>query len=184
MEFKIPNLAAEEYFKLNPGFIGFYRVQYSAEDLARICTAVSTMALSPLDRFNVLDDVFNLISAGKANTADGLRLLQAYKAEDSYVVWNNISNAVSSLSTLLADQEYYCDYQRFCLDLFSEIKKKISWDDVEGEEHLDTLLRSLVLTQLGKLGDEEVKAEAKRRFDKLVEGTGQAKADIRYLLLI
>jgi len=179
MEFKIPNLAADQFFKLNPGFVGFYRVQYSAEDLDRLCTAVSSKVLPSLDRFNILDDVFSLISAGKANTADGLRLMQAYKSEDSYVVWNNICTTISSLDTLLADQEYYCNYKRFCLDIFSEIKNKVVWDEVEGNDHLDTLLRSLVLTMLGKFGDEGVREEAKRRFDKLADGTGLAKADIR-----
>lgn len=179
IEFKIPNLAADQFFKLNPGFVGFYRVQYSAEDLDRLCAAVSSKVLPSLDRFNILDDVFSLISAGKANTADGLRLMQAYKSEDSYVVWNNIYTTISSLDTLLADQEYYCNYKRFCLDIFSEIKNKVVWDEVEGNDHLDTLLRSLVLTMLGKFGDEGVREEAKRRFDKLADGTGLAKADIR-----
>ena len=111
----------------------------------------------------VLDDVFSLIVAGKESTDNGLRLLSAYKEEDSYIVWNAVNNNVAKLQVILADQECYHQFQEFVLDLFSVIKTKVSWDPVENETHFDTLLRSLVLGRLGRYGDEEVRAEAKRR---------------------
>ena len=40
------------------------------------------------------------------------------------------------------------------LDLFSERKVATSWDPVEGESHLDTLLRAIVISRLGKAGDQ------------------------------
>jgi len=176
----LQNVKPGDWIKLNPDFVGFYRVLYSPDDLERLCSAIKTKTLSPLDRLNVLDDVFSLISAGKAPTVDGLRLLQAFKDEDSYVVWKIINNSVRSLNVLLADKPYYCVFKRFVLDVFSVIKTKIAWDAAEGEEdHIQTLLRSLVLTLLGKFGDEDVRAEAKRRFDKLAAGTGQVTADLR-----
>jgi len=174
----LANIKPGDWFKLNPSFVGFYRVLYSPEDLERLCAAIKTKNLSPLDRLNVLDDVFSLISAGQAQTVDGLRLLQAFKGEDSYVVWNIISNSIKSLNIILADQTYYCHFQRFVLDLFSEIRKKMRWAGEE-EMHTETLLRSLVLTTLGKYGEEEVRAMAKRMFDKLANGKEEVKADLR-----
>ena len=43
---------------------------------------------------------------------------------------------------------------RFVLDLFSERKAVTSWDPVEGESHLDTLLRAIVINRLGRAGDQ------------------------------
>ena len=40
------------------------------------------------------------------------------------------------------------------MDLFSERKVATSWDPVEGESHLDTLLRAIVISRLGKAGDQ------------------------------
>ena len=40
------------------------------------------------------------------------------------------------------------------LDLFSERKVATSWDPVEGESHLDVLLRAIVISRLGKAGDQ------------------------------
>ena len=60
----------------------------------------------------MLDDLFSLIAAGKAKTSEGLRLLSAYKSEDSYIVWNNISTHLSQLAIVIADQDYYADFNR------------------------------------------------------------------------
>ena len=43
---------------------------------------------------------------------------------------------------------------RFVLDLFSERKAVTAWDPVEGESHLDTLLRAIVINRLGRAGDQ------------------------------
>lgn len=179
LEVTLPNTGPDDWYKLNPGFVGFYRVLYSPADLERLTAAVKSQALTQLDRLNVLDDVFNMILAGKAQTVEWLRLLQAFKDEDSYVVWNIINGEVNMLNILLAEESCYSDFQRYVLEVFSVIKTKVSWDAAEGEDHLQTLLRSLVLTRLGKYGDAEVRAEAKRRFEHLVNGTAQVSADIR-----
>ena len=123
--------------------------------------------------------LFSLIAAGKAKTVDGLRLLRSYKAEDSYIVWNNIAQQLAKISVIVADKEFFDTWTQFKLELFSEIKTKVTWDPQEGEGHLDTLLRSLVLSQLGQSGDSEVRAEAKRRFDAHVSGVTQINPDIR-----
>eukprot|EP00092_Neocalanus_flemingeri_P031425 GFUD01034131.1.p1 GENE.GFUD01034131.1~~GFUD01034131.1.p1 ORF type:complete len:618 (-),score=220.02 GFUD01034131.1:111-1754(-) len=175
----LANVSPNDWVKLNPGVVGFYRVNYGSADLARLCDAVKAKSLPAVDRLNILDDLFSLISAGKAKTSDGLRLLESYKEEESYIVWNNISQAIGSLSVVIADQEFYSDWERFVLDLFSGIKKSVKWDPVEGESHLDTLLRALVITRLGKAGDQEVRQEAKRRFDLHASGGAKISPDIR-----
>jgi len=176
---KLPGVGPKDWIKLNPGVVGYYRVSYSPDMLTKLCDAVSTKALCPVDRLNILDDLFSLIAAGKANTVDGLRLLKSYKQEDSYIVWNNIVTQLAKLSIILADQEYYETWLNFQLDLFSVIKKSVSWDPNPTDGHLDTLLRSLVLSKLGQSGDQEVRAEAKRRFDAHASGGQQINPDIR-----
>jgi len=176
---KLSNVNASDWIKLNPSVIGFYRVHYNQMDLDLLCEAVKTKALPPIDRLNVLDDLFSLIAAGKSKTVDGLRLLKSYKNEDSYIVWNNISQVIGNLSVVISDTDFYAEWERFILDLFSVVKSSVSWDPVEGESHLSTLLRSIVIGRLGKAGDQEIRQEAKRRFDLHVIGTSQINPDIR-----
>jgi len=179
MDITIPNLKPEASFKLNPEFVGYFRVHYGPEDLDRLCTSIQNKELEALDRLNILNDVFSLISAGKASSTDGLKLLEAFKGEDSYVVWNSISNAINSLNVILLDQPCYEKFKRYVLDIFSNIKTKVSWDAKSDEGHLETLLRCIVLSKLGRFGDKEVNDEAKRRFDAHVAGTSSIHADMR-----
>lgn len=176
---RLPNVPQTAWVKLNPGVVGFFRVQYPESELQLLQEAVKSKSLPSVDRLNVLDDLFSLIAAGKAKTSEGLRLLSAYKAEDSYIVWNNISSHLSQLATVIADQDCYADFDRFVLDLFSERKAATAWDPVEGESHLDTLLRAIVISRLGRAGDQEIRAEAKRRFDAHCSGGASISPDIR-----
>jgi len=176
---RLSNVPQTAWVKLNPGVVGFFRVQYPESELQLLQEAVKSKSLPSVDRLNVLDDLFSLIAAGKAKTSEGLRLLSAYKAEDSYIVWNNISSHLSQLATVISDQDYYADFDRFVLDLFSERKAVTAWDPVEGESHLDTLLRAIVISRLGRAGDQEIRAEAKRRFDAHCSGGASISPDIR-----
>jgi len=176
---RLPGVQAGQWVKLNPGVVGFYRVKYGESELQLLQSAVTSRSLDPVDRLNVLDDLFSLIAAGKAKTSEGLRLLQAYKSEDSYIVWNNIATHLTHLAVIIADQDCYADFDRFVLDLFSGVKTSISWDPVGEESHLDTLLRALVISRLGRAGDQEIRAEAKRRFDLHSSGGAKICPDIR-----
>lgn len=93
---RMPSLQSSAWCKLNPGVVGFYRVHYSQQELDLLCQAVRDKALPAVDRLNMLDDLWSLIQAGKAATVEGLRLLDSYKEEESYIVWNNISSVVGS----------------------------------------------------------------------------------------
>ena len=133
----------------------------------------------PRLRLNILDDLFSLISAGKAPTVDGLQLLEAFVNETNYVVWSKINGTLSTLSSLLADEAFVPEFNQFVRRLLSGIRRQVSWDPVEGESHFDTLLRSLVISRLGRAGDQEILAEAKRRFDLHASGETLLNADIR-----
>jgi hypothetical protein len=130
-------------------------------------------------RLNILDDVFSLVTAGELPTVEGLNLLQSYQAETSYVVWAKISDIVASLTALLADQPCLSHFNKFVCRLFQNVRQEVSWDRTEGESHLMTLLRSLVIATLGRAGDSKVRTEAKRRFDLHASGSVILCSDLR-----
>ncbi len=49
-EVRLEGVPADAWVKLNPDAVGFYRVAYGAEELARLCAAVKDMSLTHLDR--------------------------------------------------------------------------------------------------------------------------------------
>ena len=45
MDVTLPNLGPSDFFKLNPDFVGYFRVQYSSQDLDTLCTAVKNKVI-------------------------------------------------------------------------------------------------------------------------------------------
>lgn len=57
--------------------------------------------------------------------------------------------------------------------------QRLGWDSIEGETHLDTLLRGLVLGRLAWLDDETTVTEAKKRFLNHIGSGPSLPADLR-----
>lgn len=57
--------------------------------------------------------------------------------------------------------------------------QRLGWDGQPGEEHLTKLLRNLLLGRLAMLDDEQVLAEAEKRFLLHVQGVELIAADLR-----
>jgi aminopeptidase N len=50
METRLTGVQPGDWVKLNPEFVGFYRVAYGKEELEQLCSAVKSMSLPYLDR--------------------------------------------------------------------------------------------------------------------------------------
>ena len=69
-EVVLDGVDATQWVKLNPGTIGFYRVQYPTEMLEDFLSGIRTKSMPPLDRLGLLDDLFALVQAGQSPTTD------------------------------------------------------------------------------------------------------------------
>jgi len=63
-------IRSDEWVKLNPGVIGFYRVRYPPELLAEFVPAIRDKTMTPLDRLGLLDDLFAMVQCGESSTVD------------------------------------------------------------------------------------------------------------------
>jgi puromycin-sensitive aminopeptidase len=64
-EIVLENVAPEDWVKINPCTIGYYRTQYPNEMLEKLIPAIRDMTLPPLDRLGIIDDLFSLVQAGQ-----------------------------------------------------------------------------------------------------------------------
>lgn len=98
----LPNIGTNDWVKINPGTVGFYRTQYSSDMLTRFIPAIHDKSLPPLDRLGLLDDLFAMVQAGQTSTVEALKLMQAFIKEDNYTVWSTIANCLGKLDVLLS----------------------------------------------------------------------------------
>ncbi|KAG6444849.1 puromycin-sensitive aminopeptidase [Manduca sexta] len=178
-EVVLKDVAEDSWVKLNPGTVGYYRTRYPASMLAQLVPAIRDGSLPPLDRLGLLDDCFALVQAGHTQTAESLKLMEAFSNETNFTVWSTISNCMSKLSALFSQTALDKPLKNYGRKLYSNITKKLGWDAEEKESHLDTLLRSLVLNKMISFEDPETIKEAKIRFEKHSAGARVLPADLR-----
>ncbi|CAF0909356.1 unnamed protein product [Adineta steineri] len=166
----LENISEDDWTKLNYNSIGLYRVKYEPKTLARLNEPIANKTLSPQDRLMVQNDVAALCNAGHQSFVDYLKLLLSYKDEDNFTVWKSIASTIGDLSSLLEYTDYFNQFKNYRLNLCSSIQSKIGWDAKLNENPLVAMLRPIILTLMGKSGDQTIIDEAKNRFQQHING--------------
>ncbi|CAH2311347.1 puromycin-sensitive aminopeptidase [Pelobates cultripes] len=175
----LEGVRADQWVKINPGTVGFYRTQYSPTMLESLLPGIRDLSLQPVDRLGLQNDLFSLARAGMTSIVEVLKVMEAFVNEPNYTVWNDLSSNLGVLSTLLSHTDFHEEIQSFIRDIFFPIGERLGWDPKPGEGHLDALLRGLVLGKLGKAGHKPTLEEARRRFKDHVDGKNTLNADLR-----
>lgn len=179
MEILVENVSANDWLKINPGTIGFFRTQYLPEMLEKFIPIINDLSLPALDRLGLHDDLFALVQNGSIKTVESLKLIDAYVNEDNFTVWSSISGSLGKLKNILSHTDLGDKFNAFGRHLFSPLAKKLGWETKDKETHLETLLRSLVLSRLVSFNCEKTCEEAKKRFYLHKEGKQILPADLR-----
>ena len=175
----------KSYTKINSGEAGFYRVAYSKELLEKLKLPVENKILSARDRLGIIRDLFALTEFGDAPTTDALEFLRSYKNEDNYTVWLEIALGLGRLEQLITRENSKEKLDKIIVDLFSPLAKNLGWEKRKmpapskgGENHADTLLRSLAIFRAGLAGDKKIINEAGKKFS-LAQKNKDIPPDIR-----
>ena len=171
--------AATGWFKVNGGQTGFYRVSLSEDDWASLASAVESGGLAAPDRLGVQNDAYALSRAGYLPVSRFLAMTRAYAKETDTSVWRDLAGNMADLDDRVADEPVYPRFREFGRDLFRSVAARMGWEARPGEGHLDTLLRSLALGQVGYYGDPETLEEARRRFGRYLEDPSSLSPDLR-----
>jgi puromycin-sensitive aminopeptidase len=172
--------AESKWVKINFGQSGFYRTAYPESLLDPLTKAMASNKLSKsvMDYLGVLDDAMALARAGEIKTSKALDVVTSCKNQTDYNVWVTIASGVGSVDHILVEKEPCKRLHQFAQELFRPIVLKKGWDQQKKDSHTDLLLRSLVIHNLGRYGDEKVLAEARKRFQAFVK-TGELAPNLR-----
>ncbi|XP_053201788.1 puromycin-sensitive aminopeptidase-like [Panonychus citri] len=149
-ELIIPNVSPNDWIKLNPKVIGFYRVNYSTEMLNQFKSAISSKQLVAVDRLQILNDSWALALSGNISTRVVLSLLESYSDEDNYSTWVAIDNCFGKLGSLLSYTDLTDKFNALGVKLYSKIFDKLGFESKDPNAHTENLLRALVLNRLAK----------------------------------
>jgi len=175
-KWEIPIIFGEN--KINLGEAGFFRVAYSQELLEKLRAPVQNKKLSARDRLGIMRDLFALAEAGTISTTEALEFLSAYKNENNYTVWLELASGLARLEQLLAKNSSCAKLDELIISLFSPLSRKLGWNPKKGEQHTDTLLRSLAIARAGRAGDKKIVNETRKKFAMMQKGA-HINPDIR-----
>jgi puromycin-sensitive aminopeptidase len=156
---------------VNAGGWGVYRVGYDPATLDALAGQLGR--LEALERFNLFADTWALVLADRADLAGFLALAGALgdadRADPS--TWTVVTGALGLCDRVVGDAGREA-VQAAARRLVGPTAAHLGWEPVPGEAERVPTLRSLLLATLGSFGaDDEVRAEAARRFDGTAGGS-------------
>ena len=148
---------------VNRGQTGYYRTLYPAPLLDRLKGAYAQ--LKPVDQLGLLADNWALGLAGYQPATAALDLLDTIPVDANPKVW---ARAVEILTDLYDRYEGDADARTALAQYGSKklrpVFERLGWVVRPNEKANDAVLRTTLITALGRFGDPDVVAEAKRRY--------------------
>jgi puromycin-sensitive aminopeptidase len=163
--------------KINKGEGSFMRTRYDKATLERLKNEIKNNKLEVKDRLGIIRDLFALAEGGYISTIDALEFSLVYKNEKEYIVWSEMASGINRVYNLISGEKFKDKYKAYALSLFSPLASHMTFEKKRGENHSNTFLRNLALSNAGSYGDKNIIKKAKSLF--LNMGKKTIPADIR-----
>jgi aminopeptidase N len=151
-----------EAVKVNLGDVGYYRTEYGPNSRAALAKSLALM--TPDDRVNFLADSWALVQAGRAEPPSYLALIEEISRDDRRAVWDQAIGALTTLDRLARDRAERPALRGYARARLRPLFDRLGWDGSGSGDDENTLLRASLISALGQFGDEDILAEARRRF--------------------
>jgi aminopeptidase N len=151
-----------EAVKVNLGDVGYYRTEYGPNSRAALAKSLALM--TPDDRVNFLADSWALVQAGRAEPPSYLALIEEISRDDRRAVWDQAIGSLTTLDRLARDRAERPALQGYARARLRPLFDRLGWDGSGSGDDENTLLRASLISALGQFGDEDILAEARRRF--------------------
>jgi puromycin-sensitive aminopeptidase len=149
-EARLPLSDADVPVVVNAGGHGFFRVAYDDHLRARLSGEALT-GLDTLERYNLVDDAWNAVVAGRISAIEFLEFVEGFTAERDLAVWQAIVGGLRGLGRLLDDHAYDAFGGRVAT--FLEPVVDDLGDPTPNEDDLVGKLRGLLIGALAVLGN-------------------------------
>jgi len=158
----------DDFYKLNSGATGFYRVNYPPARLAKLSNQLEK--LSTEDKISIIGSTADLAFSGNGTTAALLTFLQGFSKESHSLVWSQILDTVASVKSVFGeDEQIKKGLDKFVVKLIDQKVKEIGWDFPEGEDYLKGILRKTLIGSAVASDHPEITEEAFKRFSAWAE---------------
>jgi puromycin-sensitive aminopeptidase len=162
---------------LNATGAGYYRSRYGVTESAALADHIDE--LDAIERAVLLSDSWALLFSSQISAEQFLTVGAGLGDLDEPTPWGTLAAAVGYIKRALPDGQLTGFTERV-RGIFEPQFARLGWDALPGESELTPQLRAFVLSTLGTVcADEEIRAEALKRFDANDVGGDLASAILR-----
>ncbi|XP_025079132.1 aminopeptidase Ey-like [Pomacea canaliculata] len=131
----IPTLSSNDWILGNIHQYGYYRVNYDTRNWEALIRQLQKdhQLIPPINRAQIIDDAWNLASAGETDIAVALGTLDYLDTETDYVPWEAAALQLGKLKTRLSNTDGYGALMRFITDKVKSPFTKLGFDDSKAE---------------------------------------------------
>jgi aminopeptidase N len=166
---------------LNAGQGGYLRSKYTKEGLAAL--AAHYAELSADDQLGLLNDSMSLATVGELPMSGYLDLTKHVPASTDPVVMSTLSQQLAGTDILYNGLATQAAYRAYARSLLKPALQRVGWDARPGESDNTVILRDSLISALNDLGDPDVIAESRARFESYLARPSSFDADARGTLL-
>lgn len=172
-DIKLKNM---DFYKLNADHSGIYRTSYPPERLLKLGEAAKNGLLTVEDRAGMIADAGALAQSGYQKTSGLLSLLQGFKAEKEFIVWEEITTRIGLLrnSWLFEDEATKDALRKVQLNLVAHKAHELGWDFKDTDGHIEQQFKASMFGNAGIAGDEKIVKAAQDMFRKFKGGDRSA----------
>ena len=171
----------DETLSVNAGVVGYYRASYDAATLALNTRGFGAMGDG--DRIALLDDQWALVGAGAQPLANYLALASAMGASQNQRSWEQITGALADIESAERGTAGHAAFAAYARSLLKPLSLTLGWEPKADETPGVRKLRRALLSDLGRWGDREVLAEARKRFAAFAADRKAIEADEQAMVL-
>jgi puromycin-sensitive aminopeptidase len=151
-EARVPLPSPGSTVLVNAGGHGFVRVAYDATLRSRLI-GDELQSLTIIDRYNLVDDAWNEVTAGRLAAIDFVQFVEGFGGERDLAVWQAIAIGLRGVGRLVQGDAYTA-FQGRVAALVAPALDDLGWQPVAGEPELRGKLRGLLVGVLAVLGND------------------------------
>ncbi|MGI9088398.1 MAG: M1 family metallopeptidase [Chthoniobacterales bacterium] len=174
---ELSDIPPDRALKLNVDGAGNYRVQYDAVSWKLLIAELPKMSVP--DRVNLLGDAWALVQADRAPLSFYLDLVEKLPSRTELAEREQVINAFDFIDGLLLGNPQRASFQKYARGILRPTFDEIGWEPKPGEPTRHATLRASLIAALASLGDEEIIAGCRERFEKFLKNHDSLAPDLR-----
>lgn len=150
----------------NAGASGYYRVGYQPEAVRALAQDAETK-LSPAERISLQNDVWASVRVGREPVGDYLAFAQGLQSDRSRAVLEDVLGRLDYIRDYLVSENDSDAFRAWLRQYLTPVMNEVGWEPKPGDSDEQKVLRSRVLTALGRdAQDPQAIAEARKLAEK------------------